>query len=62
MRHLHDKLCRKISSPKVFPLTLSEWGDKNVAKNARAITVQTLKPDGSKDRNENKGKTIVIHS
>jgi len=28
-----------------------------VAKNATAITVQALKQDSSKDRNENKGKT-----
>jgi hypothetical protein len=41
---------------------LSEWGDVKVAKNATAITVQALKPDGSKDRKENMGKTIIIHS
>jgi hypothetical protein len=45
MRHLHDKLCRHIYSPQVFPLALSEWGDMKVAKNATAITIQTLKPD-----------------
>jgi hypothetical protein len=52
----------KFPPQKYFHLTLSEWADMKVAKNATAITVQALKPDSSKHRNKNKGKTIVIHS